>query len=326
LLLRREHRECAACPAVAIPGVEGAYFVHVADPGVDPGDIVEGLFEAGLLVHRSPSKSVLTPGIGSQQDAPLGRWIRRRVVEPADRQVDDRRSAEGRPVRIGGLPASPPRVAAPHPGRAEARRPGGAAAALRARCRDRSRSSRPRYTAEEHAWHGTGEGDRILREREKCRPDRQVFVRQARYDWTCVPSQGFGPAGAASTSQAAPTGHSSDRRRCGFSDVDCNAPARHWRHSFRTTSTSAGYRSRCAPSKMASAPTEQPRRLAGPGSGPGAIEQRRWSAFLIDHRRCGFVAGRMKPTMTTELWRPFSRRSRSSPARRRDRLQSPGDG
>ena len=49
-------------------------------------------------------------------------------------------------------------------------------------------------------------------------------------------------------------------------------------------------------------------------------------AILIDHRRCGCVAGRTKPTMRTELWRPFSRRSRSSPARRRDQLQSPGDG
>jgi hypothetical protein len=56
----------------------------------------------------------------------------------------------------------------------------------------------------------------------RARDDRaaavQASVRQARYTSPCVPSiRASAPDVAASTSQAAPTGHSSDRRRCGFS-------------------------------------------------------------------------------------------------------------
>ncbi len=101
LLLGREHRECAARPSIAVPGMRGAHLVHLADTGMDPRDVVERLLEPRLLVHRPPLERVLAPGVGGEQHAALGRRVGRRIVHPPDRHVGDRGTAEDAVV---GLP------------------------------------------------------------------------------------------------------------------------------------------------------------------------------------------------------------------------------
>src|SRR5262249_36145030 len=63
LLTGRKQRERSPRPSVAVPGVRGANLVHLADPGMDPGHVIERLLEARLLVHGTPLERVLAPGV-----------------------------------------------------------------------------------------------------------------------------------------------------------------------------------------------------------------------------------------------------------------------
>ena len=69
LLPRREQRERAARPSVAVPGVGGAALVDLPDAGMDAGHVVERLLEPGLLVHGTPLERILAPGVGREQHA-----------------------------------------------------------------------------------------------------------------------------------------------------------------------------------------------------------------------------------------------------------------